>query len=101
MHHVHLFTLCLCKKAVFLDFFVSALVAYKTSEYVSIHLVDVHRATVMTLGVSTRIQVYGCDGRFPSGKGWSANVGVGCRMESSQCTYEDRGSAWPSASRVP
>ena len=55
MDRVHLFTLCLCQKTVFLDLFVLALVAYKTSEYFSIHLVDIHGATFVTFGVSTRV----------------------------------------------
>jgi hypothetical protein len=56
-NHVHLFAFRLCEKAVFLNLFVPALVAYNTPEYVSIHLVDIHGTTVMTFGVSTRIQV--------------------------------------------
>ena len=55
MNWVYLFTLCLCQKTVFLDFFVLAFIAYKTSEYFSVHLVDIHRATFMTFGVSTRV----------------------------------------------
>ncbi len=54
MNHVHLFTFCLCQKTVFLSFLVPAIGAYNTSEYFSIHLVDIHRATVMAFGVSTR-----------------------------------------------
>ena len=57
MNHVHLFAFRLCEKTVFLSLFVPALVAYKTPEYFSIHLVDIHGATVMAFGVSTRIQV--------------------------------------------
>ena len=55
-NHVHLFAFRLCEKTIFLNLFVPALVAYKTSEYFSIHLVDIHGATVMAFGVSTRIQ---------------------------------------------
>ena len=55
--HTHLFALCLCQKTVFLYLFILALVAYKTSEYFSIHLVDIHRTTVVTFGVSARIKV--------------------------------------------
>lgn len=55
MNHVHLFTFSLCQKTVFINLVVPALVAYKTSEYFSIHLVEIHRATVMTFGVATRI----------------------------------------------
>ena len=55
MNQVYLFTLRLCQKAVFLDLFVLALVAYDTSEYFSVHLVEIHRATFMAFGVSTRI----------------------------------------------
>ena len=54
INHVHLFAFRLCQKTVFLDLFVPALVAYKTFEYFSIRLVDIHRVTVMTFGVSTR-----------------------------------------------
>lgn len=57
MNHVHLFAFSLCQKTVFINLVVPALVAYKTSEYFSIHLVEIHRATVMTFGVATRIQV--------------------------------------------
>jgi len=55
MNHGHLFAFRLCQKAVFLNLFIPALVAYKTSEYVSIHVVDIHRATITAFGVSTRI----------------------------------------------
>ena len=55
MNHGHLFAFRLCQKAVFLNFLVPALVAYKTSEYFSIHLVDIHGATIMAFGVSTCI----------------------------------------------
>ena len=55
MNHVHLFAFSLCQKAVFLNLLVPALVAYKTSEYFSIHLVEIYRATVITFGVATRI----------------------------------------------
>lgn len=55
INHVHLFAFRLGEKAVFLDLVVPALVAYETFEYFSIHLVEIHRATVMTFGVSTRI----------------------------------------------
>jgi hypothetical protein len=55
MDHVHLFAFSLCQKAIFLNLFVPALVAYNTSEYLSIHLVEVHRVTVMTFGVATRV----------------------------------------------
>jgi hypothetical protein len=58
----HLLALRLCQKTVFLYLFVLALVAYKTSEYFSIHLVDIHRATVVAFGVSTRIKVNGYGG---------------------------------------
>jgi hypothetical protein len=57
INHVHRFAFRLCEKTVFLDLFVPALVAYNTPEYFSIHLVDIHGATVMTFGVSTRIQI--------------------------------------------
>lgn len=55
MDHVHLFAFRLCEKTVFFNLFVHALVAYKTPEYFSICLVDIHRATIMTFGVATRI----------------------------------------------
>ena len=42
MNHVYLFAFGLCQKTVFLYLFVPALVAYKTSEYFSIHLVEIH-----------------------------------------------------------
>jgi len=55
MGHVHLFAFSLCQKTVLFNLFVPALVAYKASEYLSVHLVEIHRATVMTFGVATRI----------------------------------------------
>ncbi len=55
MNHVYLFAFCLRQKTVFLDLFVSAIVAYKTFEHFPIHLVDIYRVTVMTFGISTRV----------------------------------------------
>ena len=55
MNHVHLFAFSLCQKTVLLNLFVPALVAHKTFEYFSIHLVEIHRVTVMTFRVATRI----------------------------------------------
>ena len=55
MDHVYLFTFRFCQKAVFLNLFIPAFVTHKTSEYLSIHLVDIHGATIMAFGISIRI----------------------------------------------